>query len=145
MSFLTALSGSAQETQNLDTIRRCIEGQKMAIRVACLFDLQDPRQAFVASLSRSTNLYNLSEMKAKHVEALRALLDIAHVEGDLLKESWRDILTCISQLDRFQLISSGVEEGAVPDVMRTQTGLQPNGTSRKSMQVQRRPTTRAGL
>jgi brefeldin A-inhibited guanine nucleotide-exchange protein len=143
MSFLTALSGSAQETQNVETIRLCMEGQKMAIRIACLFDLEDPRQAFVASLARSTNLYNLSEMKAKNVEALRALLDIAHTEGNLLKESWRDILTCISQLDRFQLISSGVEEGAVPDVMRTQTGLQPNGTSRKSMQVPRRPTSRA--
>ena len=143
MSFLTALSGSAQETQNWETIRLCMEGQKMAIRLACLFDLADPRQAFVASLSRSTNLYNLSEMKAKHVEALRALLDVAHTEGNLLKESWRDILTCISQLDRFQLISSGVEEGAVPDVMRTQTSLQPNGTGRKSMQASRRPTSRA--
>jgi brefeldin A-inhibited guanine nucleotide-exchange protein len=143
MSFLTALSGSAQETQNLETIRLCMEGQKMAVRIACLFDLEDPRQAFVASLARSTNLYNLSEMKAKNVEALRALLDVAHTEGNLLKESWRDILTCISQLDRFQLISSGVEEGAVPDVMRTQTGLQPNGTGRKSMQAPRRPTSRA--
>ena len=143
MSFLTALSGSAQQTQNLETIRICMEGQKMAIRIACLFDLEDPRQAFVASLARSTNLYNLSEMKAKNVEALKALLDVAHTEGNLLKESWRDILTCISQLDRFQLISSGVEEGAVPDVMRTQTmGSQANGLSRKSTQVPRRPTSR---
>ncbi|KAK3707119.1 guanine nucleotide exchange protein for ADP-robosylation factor [Vermiconidia calcicola] len=145
MGFLTALSNSAQETQNVDTIRLCMEGQKLAIRIACLFDLEDPRQAFVASLARSTNLYNLSEMKAKNVEALRALLDVAHTEGNLLKESWRDILTCISQLDRFQLISSGVEEGAVPDVMRTQGkgATQANGASRKSMQVPRRPTNRA--
>ena len=144
MSFLTALSGSAQETQNLETIRLCMEGQKLAIRISCLFDLADPRQAFVASLTRSTNLYNLSEMRAKNVEALKALLDVAYAEGNLLKESWREILTCISQLDRFQLISSGVEEGAVPDVLRAQT-MSPggaNGTSRKSMQVPRRPTPR---
>ena len=143
MSFLTALSGSAQETQNLETIRLCMEGQKLAIRIACLFDLEDPRQAFVGSLSRATNLYNLSEMKAKNVEALRSLLEVAFEEGNLLKESWRDILTCISQLDRFQLISSGVEEGAVPDVMRSQTGLsgqQANG--RRSTQIPRRPTSR---
>ncbi|EME85342.1 uncharacterized protein MYCFIDRAFT_42664 [Pseudocercospora fijiensis CIRAD86] len=145
MSFLTALSGSAQETQTLETIRLCMEGQKLAVRIACLFDLEDPRQAFVSSLSRSTNLYNLSEMKAKNMEALRALIDIAYSEGNHLKESWRDILTCISQLDRFQLISSGVEEGAIPDVMRAQgvpQSPQVNGAGRKSLQVSRRPTTR---
>lgn len=144
MGFLTALSGTAQEAQNLDTIRLCMEGQKLAIRIACLFDLEDPRQAFIASLARSTNLYNLSEMRVKHVEALYALLDVANTEGNLLRESWRDVLTCISQLDRFQLISSGVEEGAVPDMMRNQSGTpQPSG-GRKSMHMQRRPTTRGG-
>lgn len=147
MGFLTALSGAAQDTQNVETIRLCMEGQKLAIRIACLFDLEDPRQAFVSSLGKSTNLYNLSEMKAKNVEALRALLEVAYTEGNRLKESWRDVLTCISQLDRFQLISSGVEEGAVPDMLRTQGVAQHpqvNGSGRKSMQVQRRPTTRAG-
>lgn len=142
MSFLTALSGSAQETQNLETIRLCMEGQKLAIRIACLFDLEDPRQAFVSSLARNTNLYNLSEMKAKNVEALRALLEIAYTEGNLLKESWRDVLTCISQLDRFQLISSGVNEDAIPDMLRTQTNLSTGSAGRKSVQVPRRPSAR---
>ncbi|KAF2723387.1 hypothetical protein K431DRAFT_283187 [Polychaeton citri CBS 116435] len=146
MSFLTALSGAAQETQNLETVRLCMEGQKLAVRIACLFDLGDPRQAFVGSLARSTNLYNLNEMKAKNVEALRCLLDVAYHEGNLLKESWREILTCISQLDRFQLISSGVEEGAVPDVMRSQSGQQTPSlapSSRRSVQLARRPTNRS--
>ena len=137
MSFLTALSGSAQEMFNLETIRLCMEGQKLAIRIACLFDLPDPRQAFVASLARGTNLYNLSEMKAKNVEALRTLLEIAYSEGNLLRESWREVLTCISQLDRFQLISSGVEEGAVPDMMRSQA---PNPQTNGAGRVPRRPT-----
>ncbi|TKA30188.1 hypothetical protein B0A50_02907 [Salinomyces thailandicus] len=146
MSFLTALSGSAQETQNLETIRLCMDGQKLAIRIACRFDLGDPRAAFVASLSSSTNLYNLSEMRAKNVEALKALLDVALSEGNMLKESWRDILTCVSQLDRFQLISSGVEEGVVPDMLRASTlgpgSANAGGAGRKSMQLQRRNTPR---
>jgi brefeldin A-inhibited guanine nucleotide-exchange protein len=143
MSFLTALSGTAQETQNIEVVRLCTEGQKLAIRISCLFDLEDPRQAFVSSLGKSTNLYNFSEMKAKNVEALRALLEVAHTEGNLLKESWREILTCISQLDRFQLISSGVEEGAVPDVLKAQLAppTQANGP-RKSLQIPRRPAAR---
>ncbi|KAF2771882.1 hypothetical protein EJ03DRAFT_341965 [Teratosphaeria nubilosa] len=146
MSFFTALSGSAQETQNLEMIRLCMEGLKLGVRISCLFDLEDPRQAFVAALTRGTNLYNLSEMKAKNVEALKAVLEVALTQGNLLKESWRDVLITVSQLDRFQLISSGVEEGAVPDMLRTMT---PNGSrassvsSRQIGQSQRRPPARS--
>jgi brefeldin A-inhibited guanine nucleotide-exchange protein len=116
--FLTALSGAAQDATSPETVRACMEGQKLAIRIACLFDLENPRQAFVAALSRFTNLYNLSEMKGKNMEALKVLLDVAYTEGNALKDSWRDILTCISQLDRFQLISTGIDEGVLPDVQR---------------------------
>jgi brefeldin A-inhibited guanine nucleotide-exchange protein len=137
MAFLTAISAQVQDTNNLETIRLCMEGQRIAIRIACLFDLANPRQAFVASLARFTNLYNLNEMKAKNVEALKSLLEIAQTEGNLLKESWRDVLTCISQLDRFQLLSIGVDEGAVPDVLKSHN--QTKSTSRKSLQVPNRP------
>ena len=138
MSFLTALSGTAQESQNLETIRMCMEGQKLAVRIACVFDLEDPRRAFVQSLSQATSLYNLSEIKVKNIEALKVLLGIAWTEGSLLKESWRDVLACISQLDRFQLISSGVEEGAVPDMLRSSSHANGAPASRKSMQLARR-------
>lgn len=145
MPFLTALSGPAQDTQNLETIKLCMEGQKLAIRIACLFDLEDPRQAFVSSLSRFTQLYNLNEMKAKNIEALYALLDVAQHEGNLLKESWRDILTCISQLDRFQLISAGIEDSAVPDLMRSNSQSSKSSTpSRKSLQVPNKNRPRSG-
>jgi brefeldin A-inhibited guanine nucleotide-exchange protein len=133
MSFLTALSGGTQETNNIERIKLCMEGQKLAIRICCLFDLTDPRQAFIAQLTRFTNLYNIGEMKAKNIEALKAVLDVAQNEGNLLKDSWRDILTCISQLDRFQLISTGVSEGDVPDMLRTHSSM--STPSRKSLGV----------
>ena len=141
MSYLTALSGQAQQTNNIEAIRQCMDGQKLAIRIACLFDLADPRQAFVASLARFTNLYNLSEMKAKNIEALKALLDVASNEGNLLRESWREVLTCISQLDRFQLISTGIKEGDVPDMLRQQS-TPPTPLSRRTTQVSQRSGTR---
>ncbi|KAF2122273.1 hypothetical protein BDV96DRAFT_482874 [Lophiotrema nucula] len=145
MPILTALSGQAQDN-NIEVVRLCIEGIKLAIRIACLFDLESPRQAFVGFLSRFTNLYNLSEMKAKNVEALKVLIEVAHTEGNHLRESWREILTCVSQLDRFQLISAGVDERAIPDVLKAQ--LQPRGqpATRKSLNVpntRRRPTSQA--
>lgn len=146
MSFLSGLSGPVQDTQNLETIRLCMEGMKLAIRIACLFDLETPRVAFVTALARFTNLNNLREMTAKNVEALKILLEVAQTEGNLLKESWREVLTCISQLDRFQLISGGVDEDFVPDVSKAHI-VPPSHVdataSRRSMQAPRRPRPRA--
>jgi brefeldin A-inhibited guanine nucleotide-exchange protein len=139
MPFLTALSGQAQD-HNIEIVKLCIEGIKLAIRISCLFDLENPRQAFVSFLARFTNLYNLSEMKAKNVEALKVLIEVAYTEGNLLRESWRDVLTCISQLDRFQLISAGIDERAVPDVLKSQT--QSKGRSTLNVpQNRRRPSS----
>ena len=141
MAFLTALSAHEQVTHNIETIKLCMEGQKYAIRIACTFDLADPRQAFVSSLARSTNLYNLTEMKAKNVEALKTLLDIAQTQANQLKESWRDVLTCISQLDRFQLISTGIDEGTVPDVSKAH--VPTRGSGRKPSLAPQRPPMRS--
>ncbi|RPB21977.1 hypothetical protein L211DRAFT_886029 [Terfezia boudieri ATCC MYA-4762] len=139
MSFLSGLSGAAQDSNDLDTIKACMEGFKLAIKIACLFDLETTRIAFVTALAKFTHLNNLSEMKAKNMEALKVLLDVAQTEGNLLKNSWNDVLTCISQLERFQLISAGVDEGSVPDVTKSryisQDGNDPR--SRSSMQSTR--------
>lgn len=144
MPFLTALSGCAQDTNNIETVKICMDGLRLAIQISCMFDLENPRMAFVSSISRFTNLYNLSEMKAKNVEALRVMLDVAYSEGNALKSSWRDVLTCISQLDRFQLISEGVPERTVPDVMRAQPSQitrTRSGSTRTSLQVPQRSRT----
>ncbi len=140
MSFFSGLSGQMQTTQNIEVIRLCMEGYKMAIRISCLFDLDTPRTAFVTSLAGFTNLNNLSEMMAKNLEALKALLEMAKTESNMLKSSWRDVLTCISQLDRLQLISGGVDEGFVPDVNKARIQRAPSDTPRRAGTVRpRRP------
>ena len=142
MSFLSGFSGQMQDTQNIETIKLCMEGLKLAIRITCLFDLETPRVAFVTALAKFTNLSNLREMMAKNLEALKVLLEVAKTEGNMLKSSWRDVLTCISQLDRFQLISGGVDEGVVPDVSKAQIvppTRAPSTISGRSMQSARRP------
>lgn len=147
MSFLSGISGQIQVTQNIDIIKQCMEGLKLAIRISCRFDLEIPREAFVTALAKFTNLGNLKEMMAKNLEALKVLLEIALSEGELLKGSWREILTCVSMLDRLQLLSGGVDEGALPDVTRARIPLPSNigeaGRSRKSMQSVRRPRPRS--
>jgi brefeldin A-inhibited guanine nucleotide-exchange protein len=142
MSFFSGLSGQMQNAHNIEIIKLCMEGMKLAIRIACLFDLETPREAFVSALKNATNLNNPTEMQAKNVEALKILLEIGQTEGNLLKASWRDILMCISQLDRLQLISDGVDENSIPDVSKARIVAPPSrsdttSSSRKSTQSQR--------
>ena len=118
MSFFSALSSQMQRTHNLEINKLCLEGMKLATKIACLFDLSTPREAFISAIKNNTNINNPHEMHAKNVEALKVLLELGQTEGDFLKESWKDILMCISQLDRLQLISGGVDENAVPDVSK---------------------------
>ncbi|OOF94873.1 hypothetical protein ASPCADRAFT_50951 [Aspergillus carbonarius ITEM 5010] len=144
MSFLSGLSAPMQDTQYLEIIRLCMGGMKLAIRISCAFELETPRVAFVTALAKFTNLGNVREMVAKNVEALKALLDVALTEGNHLKGSWREILTCVSQLDRLQLLSDGVDEGSLPDVSRARIVTQPSPDgSRKSLQASRRPRPRS--
>ncbi|KIK93499.1 hypothetical protein PAXRUDRAFT_144955 [Paxillus rubicundulus Ve08.2h10] len=107
--FLAGLSGPLQNTDDLEVVDLCLDGFKNAIRIACFFDLELERNAFVTTLAKFTFLNNLGEMKAKNMEAIKTLLDIAVNEGNNLKGSWREVLSCVSQLEHMQLISSGVE------------------------------------
>jgi brefeldin A-inhibited guanine nucleotide-exchange protein len=109
---LAGISGPLQQTDNMEVVELCLDGFKNAIRIVCFFDLELERNAFVTTLAKFTFLNNLGEMKAKNMEAIKALLDVAVTEGNNLKGSWHEVLSCVSQLEHMQLISSGVD---IPD------------------------------
>lgn len=115
IAFLAGLSGPLQETEDNEIVELCLDGFKSAIRIVCFFDLELERNAFVTTLSKFTFLNNLGEMKNKNMEAIKTLLDIALTEGNNLKSSWHEVLSCVSQLEHMQLISSGVD---VPDARK---------------------------
>jgi brefeldin A-inhibited guanine nucleotide-exchange protein len=110
--FLAGLSSPLQNTDDLEIVDLCLDGFKNAIRIVCFFDLELERNAFVSTLGKFTFLNNLGEMKTKNMDAIKTLLDIAVNEGNNLKGSWREVLSCVSQLEHMQLISGGLE---VPD------------------------------
>jgi brefeldin A-inhibited guanine nucleotide-exchange protein len=112
MPFLAGLSGPLQESDDLEIVELCLDGFKSAIRIVCFFDLELERNAFVTQLTKFTFLNNLGEMKTKSIEAIKALLDIAVTEGNNLKGSWHEVLTCVSQLEHMQLLGSGTD---IPD------------------------------
>ncbi|KAL8279121.1 hypothetical protein RQP46_008377 [Phenoliferia psychrophenolica] len=118
MPILAGISGPLQDSEDIDLITLSLGGFKQAIKIVCLFDLELERNAFVTTLAKFTFLNNLGEMKAKNVEAIKTLLDVAMVDGNYLKGSWREVLTCVSQLERFQLIAQGVDSHSVPELGR---------------------------
>ncbi|KAJ0161608.1 Protein transport protein SEC7 [Colletotrichum tanaceti] len=150
MSYFSALSSQMQKTQNLDINKLCLEGMKLATKIACLFDLSTAREAFVSALKNTTNLNNPQEMLAKNVEALKVILELGQTEGNVLRSSWKDVLMCISQLDRLQLITGGVDESVVPDVSKARfmpPQRENTNDSRSSTQSKRRggrPSTGTG-
>jgi brefeldin A-inhibited guanine nucleotide-exchange protein len=109
IAFLAGLSGPLQETDDLEVVELCLDGFKNAIRIVCFFDMELQRNAFVTTLGKFTFLNNLGEMKTKNMEAIKALLDVAVNEGNNLKGSWHEVLTCVSQLEHMQLISNGID------------------------------------
>ncbi|KAJ7498957.1 hypothetical protein FB451DRAFT_1203639 [Mycena latifolia] len=107
--FLAGLSGPLQDTDDLEVVELCLDGFKSAIHIVCFFDLELERNAFVTTLAKFTFLNNLGEMKTKNMEAIKTLLDVAVTEGNHLKGSWHEVLTCVSQLEHMQLIGGGTE------------------------------------
>ncbi|UZJ52020.1 hypothetical protein CBS101457_001340 [Exobasidium rhododendri] len=133
MAFLSGISGPLQESEDPEVVMLCLEAFKDAIRIVCMFGLELERNAFVTTLAKFTFLNNFGEMKSKNIEAIKTLLGIAQTEGNYLKGSWRELLTCVSQLERFQLISGGVDERSLPELGRRTGGAsKTNPTSSSS-------------
>ncbi|PWN38087.1 Sec7-domain-containing protein, partial [Meira miltonrushii] len=130
MAFLSGISGPLQETDDPEVVGLCLDAFKDAIRIVCLFGMELERNAFVTTLAKFTFLNNLGEMKGKNVEAIKALLGIALTEGNYLKGSWHEVLTCVSQLERFQLISGGVDERSLPELGRRASAARKSSNPR---------------
>ncbi|CAH0025484.1 unnamed protein product [Clonostachys rhizophaga] len=143
MCIFSALSGQIQKAHNIEVNKLCLEGMKLSTKIACAFELSTPREAFMTALKNATNLNNPQEMLAKNIEALKTILDLGSTEGNVLRESWKDILLCISQLDRLQLISEGVDENAIPDVSKARFKRTDTTDSRSSTQSRSKSRHRA--
>ncbi|EEB06002.1 SNARE sec72 [Schizosaccharomyces japonicus yFS275] len=135
MPILATLSSPLQVSEYENELLICTEGFKLVIRIACLFDLDLIRDAFIKTLLNFTSLEDFSSLQKRHVHTIRTLLTVALTEGNLLRSSWTDILTMVSKLERMQLITVGVNEDDVPDVSRIKS------FSRKSTSSGRRGST----
>ncbi|ODV89409.1 hypothetical protein CANCADRAFT_139370 [Tortispora caseinolytica NRRL Y-17796] len=129
MSYLAGLSGPLQENSNSLIYRECLLGVEAAIDISCYFDISLARISFIGVLAKATNLHDIRSMRPENIDAIKGLLNIAINDGDYLKESWKEVLTCISQLERAQLIGAGGGSTIdIPDVGLTKIA---NSTNRR--------------
>ena len=102
MSFLTTVSSPLQSSDDVETNMTALEGFKYCMYISSLFEMDIERKTFILTLCKFTMLSSLDSMRAKNFESIKTLLEIAYSEGNALREDWKDVVTCISQLDKLQ-------------------------------------------
>ncbi|KAJ3118784.1 guanine nucleotide exchange protein for ADP-robosylation factor [Phlyctochytrium bullatum] len=130
MSVLTGLSGPLQESEDQEIIGMALEGFHSASRIACLFDMELERKAFVSTLSKFTQLGNLSEIRQKNLEAVKTLLVIANEMGNQLGESWKDVVVCVSQLEKLQVLAADAAQSRMSADVKSNAKKEPSSTKR---------------
>jgi brefeldin A-inhibited guanine nucleotide-exchange protein len=88
----------------------CLTGISELIQIACLFNFETNRDAFIRTLCRWTSLALIREMTPKHVEAIKTIIDISYIEKSKLKRSWKEVLDCCSKLDHLRLTACGAKK-----------------------------------
>ncbi|ORX43829.1 hypothetical protein BCR36DRAFT_360675 [Piromyces finnis] len=108
MAILTGLSAPIQESDDPEIVNMSLDGFKYSLYLVCQFDMELERKAFISTVSRFTQLNNMSELKPKNIEAMKYLLEIACVESNYLDDCWKEVCVCISQLDKLQLLGGSL-------------------------------------
>eukprot|EP00462_Mataza_sp_D1_P023775 CAMPEP_0175130550 /NCGR_PEP_ID=MMETSP0087-20121206/6066_1 /TAXON_ID=136419 /ORGANISM="Unknown Unknown, Strain D1" /LENGTH=1929 /DNA_ID=CAMNT_0016412775 /DNA_START=93 /DNA_END=5878 /DNA_ORIENTATION=- len=103
---LATLSVLLETSEDPVVVTLCLDGYLYSIRLASMCGMDTSRLAFVGSLKKFTLLGSNKEMKVKNVEAIRMLLKIAYEEGNNLKESWGEVLSCISEFEKLHITSA---------------------------------------
>lgn len=116
MSFLAALTPPFKEYDDIETTNKCLDGLKISIKISATFGIEYAEKSFIGALVQFCNLQNVEEIKVKNVNAVIVLLEVALSEGNFFRDSWKDVLFVISQVERLQLISKGIDRDSVPDV-----------------------------
>lgn len=134
MSVLAGITGPLKEYNDEEAVRLCLEGLKFSIKMACIFDMEDAKKAFVNALVQFQSLSNIEDLRAKNVSAIYVLLDLAVSEGNFLHNLWYTVLALILQLERLQLIANGIDQDLIPDVStaRLVTKMSTEGVTSRS-------------
>lgn len=107
MVALTVTLKQAETDQKI--INLCLDGLTYATQLLGKYQLDIPRDAFVSSLKKFTQLDKKTGLSIKSILCIKRLLYIGKNHGNYLRKSWKYILKCLSQLDDLQTMASGAE------------------------------------
>ncbi|KAL4301738.1 hypothetical protein GQ457_10G019250 [Hibiscus cannabinus] len=110
--MLAAFSVTLDQSDDRLATTQCLQGFRYAVHVTAVMCMQTQRDAFVTSAAKFTFLHCAADMKQKNVDAVKAIISMAIEDGNHLQEAWEHILTCLSRIERLQLLGEGAPADA---------------------------------
>jgi brefeldin A-inhibited guanine nucleotide-exchange protein len=136
--LLATFSVGLQDSDDPAIAQLCIEGIRCAIRIANIFGFSMERNAFIQALARFTLLTdnsNVSEMKAKNIEAIKTLISVANSDGNYLETSWLEIMKSVSQLEFAQMLDNSQRPQQDPPASEAESNYRSSLSEANSQSV----------
>ena len=135
--MISVFSQIIEMVDDYDLIALCLEGFRLSIRIASRLDVFVARDTYVNALVKFTTLDSVKEMRYKHIDAIKLLINVALTDGDYLHESWGQILRGLSHLSRLQLFGNRVHSD---DLFFADTSTSKSSTE-KNTRGKKRPSS----
>lgn len=69
--------------------------------------MHDVRDLLVSSLAKFSQVKTDKEIRLKNINCIRGLLNLAVKDGEILRDSWKHVLDCVSKIDSLRVLGLG--------------------------------------
>jgi len=117
---VAALSYIFDKSSDAEILRRSLDGFSKCAMVAAHYAMSDVLDNLVTTLTKFTTLLSTNETPEnlkimyganhKALLATRAVFSLTHKYGDILREGWRNLVQCLLQMFRCQLLPKSLME-----------------------------------
>ncbi|KAG9393952.1 Sec7 domain [Carpediemonas membranifera] len=119
-SILASLSITLETADDFHLVQSLLKCFKSAVHIASAHHMGMFCEVFVSALAKFTHLVSVDHISPKNIEVIRVLCELAQTNANDLGGSWTDVLRCLSELERLQMIGTG------PDIRSGPTTLGPD-------------------
>jgi brefeldin A-inhibited guanine nucleotide-exchange protein len=112
-TLLKIVNAAFEAAEDKATVMQCLDFLKHGVHLGASLGLDAPRDAFVQALARHTMLAAPAAMRAKHVEALRALVAAAETDSNNLGGAWVHVLRAVSRYEHLHHLGSGFNDASL--------------------------------
>jgi len=111
--LLRIVSAAFDAAEDRVTVLQCLDFLRHGVHLGAALGLDGPRDAFVQALARHTLLSAPATMRAKHVEALRALVAAAENDANNLGPAWVHVLRAVSRYEHLHHLGAGFNDASL--------------------------------